>query len=203
MERDNWPSPYIDHLNNWPSPYCQDLDQHLKTYSFPPCNRDIRIHSQLHSASWDTYMKDSKDFVAVTNLYDKKDLYFPGDQRDRHCLHTTLGNNLPPKSLLLTGYQPQEGIAGRGVRARCCNSETQSSSFWPPDEDTNPLGQQSSLMDISFSVFAVLALTKCARSQQILSKSSKLQLQFHYRMASLMRPLMISHDQRAGSKPLK
>lgn len=143
-----------------------------------------------------THTKDSKDFIAVMNLHDNKDFYFPGDQCDRHCSHTTLGNNLVPKSLLLTGYQPQEGTAGRAARARCCNSETQSSSFWPPNEDTNPPGQQSSLMDISFSVFAVLALTKRARSQQILSKPSKLQLQFHYRMAS------ISRDQRAGSKPL-
>lgn len=77
-----------------------------------------------------------------------------------------LGNILVPGSLLLTGYQPWEGKAGREVGARCCNSETQPSSFWPSDKDTNPPGQPSSLMDLSFSVFAVLALTKHARRQQ-------------------------------------
>lgn len=77
-----------------------------------------------------------------------------------------LGNILVPGSLLLTGYQPWEGKAGREVGARCCNSETQPSSFWPSDKDANPPGQPSSLMDLSFSVFAVLALTKHARRQQ-------------------------------------
>lgn len=76
-----------------------------------------------------------------------------------------LGNILVPRSFLLTGYQPWEGKAGRGVGARVLQL-TQPSSFWPSDNDTNPPGQPSSLMDLSFSVFAVLALKKHAGRQQ-------------------------------------
>lgn len=77
-----------------------------------------------------------------------------------------LGNIPVPRRLLSTGYQPWEGKAGRGVGARCCNSDIQPTSFWPPDEDINPPGQPSSLMDTSSSAFAASALTRHARRQQ-------------------------------------
>lgn len=73
------------------------------------------------------------------------------------------GKILISRSLSSIEYQPQEKKAGRGVRVKCCNSETQPSSFGPSDEDSNPPDQPSSLMDISFFVFAVVALTKHAQ----------------------------------------
>lgn len=46
-------------------------------------------------------MKDSKDLVAVMNLYDNKGLYFPRDQCDRHCSHRTVRKHPCPKELLV------------------------------------------------------------------------------------------------------
>lgn len=64
-------------VNNWLLPQCWGFGQHLETRFFPPCSWDDRKCSQLHSASRDPYMKESKDFIAIMNLYYTEVFIFP------------------------------------------------------------------------------------------------------------------------------
>lgn len=51
-------------------------------------------------------MKDSKDFVAVMNLYDNKDLYFPRDHWPHS--HTAVRKHPRPKEIIVN-WTPAPG----------------------------------------------------------------------------------------------
>lgn len=151
----------------------QGLDQYLETHVFSPGSWDDRKCSQLHSASWDPYKKESKDFVLIMNLYCNDVLYVPrgsliGTAHISHTDEISLFRGarcqLDPRATKRAGSEGLQSIQ-RGEELKPAPSCQQM--------NTNPLGQSSSLTAVSFSTFTVPALTKQARRWQITTQAIK------------------------------